>query len=236
MSKSNTKVSLVNLRRPFPVLLVSIFLLLALTYTEGFPNNQERTKRQTIEEVGTRVGCLVTRTHKVSGTVFYINNSSQLYIKDFTFDGQGFGVYFYIALEGSTRPFSRKNSVAVNWPNPSSATRTPIKKAFNSQDIVINLPNDISSDKVKWLSLWCEEFGISFGDLVFNSKKGKENACAPGAKKSQLAAAPDASLPAVLPGLGITKEQLALILANPQLVEQLQIQGLLPQLQALQRG
>ena len=90
------KVCLVNLRRPFPVLLVSIFLLLALTYTEGFPNNQERTKRQTIEEVGTRVGCLVTRTHKVSGTVFYINNSSQLYIKDFTFDGQGFGVYFYI--------------------------------------------------------------------------------------------------------------------------------------------
>jgi len=235
MMKSHSKVSTVKLR-PLPILLISTFLLMALIGTEGFPNNKQRTKRQTIDEVGTRVGCLVTRSHKVSGTVFYINNSSQLYIKDFTFDGQGFGVYFYIALEGSTRPFSRKNSVVVNWPNPSSATRTPIKKAFDSQDIVINLPAGISSDKVKWLGLWCEEFGISFGDLTFNSKKGKENACAPGAKKTQLAAAPNAGLPATLAGLGITNEQLSLILANPQLVQQLQLQGLLPQLQALQQG
>ena len=77
-------------------LLVSTALLLAITSTDGFPNSELRTKRQTIEQVGTKVGCLVTRLHKVSGEVYYINNSSQLYIKDFTFDGQGLGVYFYI--------------------------------------------------------------------------------------------------------------------------------------------
>merc|ERR1712080_283098 len=143
----------------------------------------------------------VTRLHKVSGEVYYINNSSQLYIKDFTFDGQGFGVYFYIALEGATRPFSRKNSVVVNWPNPSSLERTPVKRAFNSQDIVIN------------------------------SKKEKENSCAPGAKRAPPAALAPATLPAFLAGLGITNEQLAIVLANPQLLQQLQQQGLFPQLQ-----
>lgn len=214
-------------------LLVSTVLLLAITSTDGFPNSELRTKRQTIEQVGTKVGCLVTRLHKVSGEVYYINNSSQLYIKDFTFDGQGLGVYFYIALEGATRPFSRKNSVVVNWPNPSSLERTPVKRAFNSQDIVINLPADISADKVVWLSLWCEEFAISFGDLVFNSKKGKENACAPGAKRAPPAALAPVALPSIIPGLGITNEQLAIILANPQLLQQLQQQGLLPQLQGL---
>jgi len=225
--KSHTQMAVITIVE----LLVSTALLIVISGTEGFPNSELRTKRQTVEQVGTKVGCLVTRSHKVTGEVYYINNSSQLYIKDFTFDGQGFGVYFYIALEGATRPFSRKNSVVVNWPNPSSLERTPVKRAFNSQDIVINLPADISADKVVWVSLWCEEFGISFGDLVFNSKKGKENACAPGAKRAPPAAVAPAALPAVLPGLGLTNEQLAIILANPQLLQQLQQQGLLPQLQ-----
>jgi len=225
--KSHTKMTVMTVAE----LLFSTVLFLAITGTNGFPNSELRKKRQTIEEVGTKVGCLVTRLHKVSGEVYFINNSSQLYIKDFTFDGQGLGVYFYVALEGAVRPFSRKNSVVVNWPNPSSLERTPVKRAFDSQDIVINLPADISSDKVVWLSLWCEEFGISFGDLVFNSKKGKENACAPGAKRAPPAAFAPAALPAIIPGLGITNEQLAILLADPALLQQFQQQGLFLQLQ-----
>jgi len=212
----------------FIELLISTVLLVALTGTEGSPTNELRRKRQTVEEVGTKVGCLVTRLHQVTGEVYVINNSSQLYIRDFTFDGQGLGVYFYIALEGTARPFSAKNSIAVNWPNPSSLERTPVKRAFNKQDIVINLPADISADKVQWLSLWCEEFAISFGDVVFNSKRPKENACAPGAKKAPALAAAS-QLPAVIPGLGLTNEQLAIVLSNPILLQQFQQQGLLLQ-------
>merc|ERR1712223_1031153 len=212
----------------FIELLISTVLLVALTGTEGSPTNELRRKRQTVEEVGTKVGCLVTRLHQVTGEV-YVINSSQLYIKDFTFDGQGLGVYFYIALEGTAKPYSAKNSIAVNWPNPASLERTPVKRPFNKQDIVINLPADISADKVQWLSLWCEEFAISFGDLAFNSKKPKENACAPGAKKLPATAAAS-QLPQVIPGLGLTNEQLAIVLSNPALLQQFQQQGLLLQL------
>ena len=80
----------------FVEFLVSAILLSSLSGTEGSPTNELRRKRQTVEEVGTKVGCLVTRLHQVTGEVYAINNSSQLYIKDFTFDGQGLGVYFYI--------------------------------------------------------------------------------------------------------------------------------------------
>jgi len=224
---TNTKAPLFTI-----VEIVSSVLLVACAGIEGFPNNNEvRVKRQvTIDDVGTYVGCLVTRSHKVSGKVYYVNNSSQLYIKDFTFDGQGFGVYFYIALEGSTRPFNRKNSFAVNWPDPLSAERTPVKRIFDRQDILINLPADISGHKVQWLSLWCEEFGISFGDLVFNSKKPRENACAPGAKQAQVATLTDLQL------LALNNPQLAAILI-PLLQDpsrQKELQQLLLQLQLLQ--
>jgi len=224
--KSNTSILDIVI---FVEFLVSTFLLCALSGTEGSPTNELRRKRQTVEEVGTKVGCLVTRLHQVTGEVYVINNSSQLYIKDFTFDGQGLGVYFYIALEGTAKPYSAKNSIAVNWPNPASLERTPVKRPFNKQDIVINLPADISADKVQWLSLWCEEFAISFGDLAFNSKKPKENACAPGAKKLPAPAAAS-QLPQVIPGLGLTNEQLAIVLSNPALLQQFQQQGLLLQL------
>merc|ERR1711902_116486 len=185
---------------------VSAILLSSLSGTEGSPTNELRRKRQTVEEVGTKVGCLVTRLHQVT-----------------------LGVYFYIALEGTAKPYSAKNSIPINWPNPSSLERTPVKRPFNKQDIVINLPADISADKVTWLSLWCEEFAISFGDLAFNSKKPKENACAPGAKKAQAPVAA-AKLPGVIPGLGLTNEQLAIVLSNPALLQQFQAQGLLLQL------
>ena len=83
----------------FIELLISTVLLVALTGTGGSPTNELRRKRQTVEEVGTKVGCLVTRLHQVTGEVYVINNSSQLYIRDFTFDGQGLGVYFYIGKQ-----------------------------------------------------------------------------------------------------------------------------------------
>jgi len=223
----NNKVSLFKI-----VTIVSTTFLALLADIEGLPNNNElRTKRQTkIDDVGTYVGCLVKRSHKVSGKVYYIKQTNQLYIKDFTFDGLGFGTYFYVALEGTKRPFSRKNSVAVNWPDPLSEVRTPIEKAFNKQDIVINIPADIDGEKILWLSLWCEQFRRSFGDVVFKSNNPKENACAPGAKKVQSATL------ANLQQLAINDPQLAEII-TPLLTDpsrQEELQQLLLKLQDLQ--
>ena len=55
-----------------------------------------RVKRKTfyIEQVADRVGCFVTRSYNVTGTVWLIHNSTQLYIEKFNFDGGNRGVSF----------------------------------------------------------------------------------------------------------------------------------------------
>ena len=47
-----------------------------------------------IDQVAARVGCFVTRSYNVSGTVWLIHNSTQLYIENFSFDGEDNGVSF----------------------------------------------------------------------------------------------------------------------------------------------
>ena len=118
----------------------------------------------------------------------------------------------------------------MNWPDPLSAERTPVKRIFDKQDILINLPADISGEKILWLSLWCEQFRRSFGDLVFQSNNPKENACAPGAKKVQSATL------ANLQELALADPQLAEII-TPLLTDpsrQEELQQLLLKLQDLQ--
>ena len=51
------------------------------------------------------------------------------------------------------------------------------KGEYIDENITINLPNGVDANDITWLSIWCDDFKISFGDLVFNSKKKRQNAC-----------------------------------------------------------
>ena len=42
---------------------------------------------------------------------------------------------------------------------------------YDGEDITLTLPGDMSSDNIKWLSVWCREFGINFGDVEFLDTK-----------------------------------------------------------------
>ena len=73
-------------------------LCLFCLIVDGLPTseNLSRVKRKTffIDQVADRVGCLVTRSYNVTGTVWLIHNSTQLYIENFHFDGGNRGVSF----------------------------------------------------------------------------------------------------------------------------------------------
>ena len=77
-------------------------LFLSSITVGGYSNGNElsRQKRKTffIEQIATKVGCFVTRLHEVKGTVWLIHNSTQLYVDDFRFDGEGPGVNFNIGM------------------------------------------------------------------------------------------------------------------------------------------
>ena len=76
----------------------TVLLCLFCLIVEGVPSQEKisRIKRKTfyIDQVADRVGCFVTRSYNVSGTIWLIHNSTQLYIEKFNFDGGNRGVSF----------------------------------------------------------------------------------------------------------------------------------------------
>ena len=39
---------------------------------------------------------------------------------------------------------------------------------FSSENCRLTLPEDLKASEIKWLSVWCRRFTISFGDLFFS--------------------------------------------------------------------
>lgn len=110
------------------------------------------------------VGNLQDTQHQVQGTLYAFNQST-LILDNFSFDGDGFGVFFNIALEGRTRGDYRQNRLVIGWPTPFEAV--PLERRFDQERLFIDLPQGIRVSDIKWFSVWCEVFGISFGEVDF---------------------------------------------------------------------
>ena len=42
-------------------------------------------------------------------------------------------------------------------------------------DIVLTLPDNIEVKDLKWISIWCRQFEVSFGDFVFTDHSDDED-------------------------------------------------------------
>ena len=42
-------------------------------------------------------------------------------------------------------------------------------------DIFLTLPDDIEVKDLKWISIWCRKFEVSFGDFIFTDQSDDEN-------------------------------------------------------------
>ena len=51
--------------------------------------------------------------------------------------------------------------------------------AFNGETIQIKLPNNLKTNEIGWLSVWCRQFSVDFGNVPFfmdsQNKPNKEN-------------------------------------------------------------
>ncbi len=115
------------------------------------------------------VGELTRTQHRVSGKV-YAFNESLLIIDEFTFDGLGAGVFLNVATSGSSRRQWISNRKIVDYPN--SAEAAPIERPYLGERLFVQLPSNIKASNIKWLTIWCEVFGISFGEVKFPDLKG----------------------------------------------------------------
>ena len=71
-------------------------------------------------------------------------------------------VFFYV---GRTLPVSKETGILV--PYPGMSTSEILLSHDGSQDIILTLPGDITTSEIKWLSVWCRKFEVSFGDVEF---------------------------------------------------------------------
>ena len=82
-------------------------------------------------------------------------------------------IHFLIsALDGRDKFSYIANRIEIRTPKSLDG-----RGAYNNKNMKIQLPSGVDASDIKWLSVWCDDFKISFGDVVFNSRKGRENAC-----------------------------------------------------------
>jgi hypothetical protein len=41
------------------------------------------------------------------------------------------------------------------------------ERKYSKETLEVKLPKDIKAADIKWLTLWCEAFGVSFGEVKF---------------------------------------------------------------------
>jgi len=127
-------------------------------------------ENETVDVDGLReLGSLTTFLHKVSGTVFELNEEFLL-IKDFNYDGNGFAPIF---LAGTTGTPSGDGEVVLPYPVPDVERTFSIsdpdlpklpKKALHG-DVKLKLPPGFKVDQLKWISVWCTAAKLDFGSL-----------------------------------------------------------------------
>ncbi|XP_015430198.1 PREDICTED: protein Skeletor, isoforms B/C-like [Dufourea novaeangliae] len=105
---------------------------------------------------GKHIGKLSELHHGVSGEVYAVDGRT-LFIKDFTYDGEAPTAYFYVGTSKSP------NGNGIRLRDERGSTET--LRRYRRKDITLTLPDGKTLNNVKWLSVWCYEFAVNFGDV-----------------------------------------------------------------------
>ncbi|OQR75416.1 protein Skeletor [Tropilaelaps mercedesae] len=105
---------------------------------------------------GVRIGKFTQYFHDVAGEVFVMDDKT-LFIKGFSYDGQGPDAYFWAGTSQKTDgsgfiiPDERGSLVKLGQ--------------YRNKDLVIRLPDNKSVRNIRWISVWCKKFSANFADL-----------------------------------------------------------------------
>lgn len=101
---------------------------------------------------------LSTASHNVSGTVRIIDQDT-LSVENFTYDGGGPAVYFYLGADNTHNDFSH------GIPAGPLLTGT----VYQNDTLTIDLPPGYTLDEFDAISVWCVDFQVNFGSGRFGS-------------------------------------------------------------------
>ena len=118
-------------------------------------NNQEVVNCDSNHSSIGRYGYFETIAHGVSGRAEIIDNCT-IKVTEFYYDGRGPKVNFYVAQD---HDYANESAFAIS--------REINGPSYENSEFILRLPNGKTLNDFNTLSVWCVEFGASFGELVF---------------------------------------------------------------------
>ncbi|GFY52085.1 hypothetical protein TNIN_465451 [Trichonephila inaurata madagascariensis] len=110
--------------------------------------------------LGSEIGAFKTYAHDVEGRVYAVDDRT-IYIKGFTYDGQGPDAFFWA---GST---SKPDPSGFIIPDE-KGKKVPLQ-AYRDKDLLLRLPDGKTLRNIKWIAVWCRKFYANFGDVFIPS-------------------------------------------------------------------
>ncbi|XP_030753218.1 protein Skeletor, isoforms B/C isoform X2 [Sitophilus oryzae] len=108
------------------------------------------------EYLGKFLGKLSELHHGVSGEVYAVDGRT-LHIKDFTYDGQGPGAYFY----ASTYKTADSKGFRLRDENNNG----DVIRRYRKEGVTLTLPEGKTLNNIKIFYVWCEDYDVNFGDV-----------------------------------------------------------------------
>lgn len=129
------------------------------------PRNQEK------ENV--KIGSFQTKLYGVTGDVFIMDSQSFL-IRNFKYSGEGPDGIITGGFSGEPNnnpdvifsfPFSGKFSLHLE-----DGKSETIDRFDGQRDLLLTLPDGINAFQLKWISVWCRDFGVNFGHAILQHR------------------------------------------------------------------
>ena len=117
-----------------------------------------------------KIGSFTTLYHDVSGDLFVLDSHS-LIIKNFTYDGTAPDAFFMAGVTGES-PHGAPDAV-LSFPftgehyDYQDDRLVKLEMFEGEQDVVLTLPPDLPVTSLQWVSVWCRQYAIDFGHIIF---------------------------------------------------------------------
>jgi len=116
------------------------------------------------------IGEITSKEHGVGGSL-YAEDEHTLIVKKFKYDGKGPDAFFWVGKEGEP---SRKG-IILPYPTTGKfyddAKETAVLKGYDgTEDLKVVLPDDLTVSELKWFAVWCRQYSVNFGDLIFTKE------------------------------------------------------------------
>jgi len=95
-------------------------------------------------------------THGIGGTMTLVDDRT-IQITNFTYDGGGPAVYFYLGTDGGYSPSQGGRQIGPKLNG----------RIYDNETITLTLPADVTLNDFNGISVWCELFFVNFGDATF---------------------------------------------------------------------